>query len=201
MEIGTWILKAILILSTSYAIGCLNTAYYLVRFRTGKDLRTLGSGNLGGRNAARTLGKWAFAFIFILDHARGALALFIATQIGLGIPGLLLSLHAVLLGHLYPIQLDFKGGKGIIVGGGILLMLNYKILLFICLLFVIPFAITRSFTLSGLLSVATAPIQAFLFKMDDLLIWGILSGMLLIWFAHRENLREIIRSYSSDNIQ
>ncbi len=196
MEIGTWIFKAILILITSYAVGCLNTPYYLVRFRTGKDLRELGSGNLGGRNAARVLGKWGFILIFILDHARGALVLLIATYIDLGIIGLLLSLHAVLLGHLYPIQLDFRGGKGILVGGGILIILNYKILLFICLLFVIPFAITRSFTFSGLLSIATAPIQAFLFQMDDLLVLGILSGTLIIWFAHRENIREIIRSYS-----
>ena len=163
MEIGTWIFKAILIIITSYMVGCLTTAYYLVRFRTGQDIRELGSGNVGGRNAARVLGKWGFIITFIFDTARGALALLIANYIGLGLIGLVLSLHAVLLGHLYPIPLDFKGGKGIIVGGGILLMLNYKIFVLICLLFLIPFAITRSFTFSGLLSVATAPIQAFLF--------------------------------------
>ena len=195
MEIGTWMFKAILIIITSYAVGCLTTAYYLVRFRRGKDIRELGSGNVGARNAMRELGKWGFILPFVGDTARGALALLIANYIGLGTIGSVLSLHAVLLGHLYPIQLNFQGGKGVAVGGGILLVLNYKIFVLICLLFVIPFVITRSFTLSGLLSVATAPIQAFLFKMDDLLIFGILSGTLLVLFAHRENIQEIIKSY------
>ena len=94
MEIGTWIFKAILIIITSYMVGCLTTAYYLVRFRTGQDIRELGSGNVGGRNAARVLGKWGFIITFIFDTARGALALLIANYIGLGLIGLVLSRHA-----------------------------------------------------------------------------------------------------------
>ena len=110
-----------LVILLCYAIGCFVTAWYLVRWRTGADLRTLHSGNTGARNAGRVLGRGAFVGTAVLDGLRGMLAMWLAAKFGLRDWSLALAGAAVLAGHLWPVQLGFRGGKGVAVGTGIIL--------------------------------------------------------------------------------
>lgn len=103
-----------------YAIGCVVTAWYVVKWRTGADLRTLHSGTTGARNAGRVLGRAGFALVAVLDVLRGLLAMTLAAACGLREWWLVAAGVAVLAGHLWPVQLGFRGGKGIAVSVGVL---------------------------------------------------------------------------------
>jgi len=102
----------------AYGLGCLNAGYYLLRWRDGRDIRQLGSGNAGARNVGRLLGRRAFALVFALDAAKGVLAVLIAWWWAPGIAAACAVIAT--LGHVFPAQLGFRGGKGVAtaIGGG-----------------------------------------------------------------------------------
>jgi glycerol-3-phosphate acyltransferase PlsY len=114
------ILTHFLALLLCYAIGCVVTAWYVVKWRTGADLRTLHSGTTGARNAGRVLGRAGFVVVAGLDALRGFLAMTLASAVGLREWWLVAAGVAVLAGHLWPAQLGFRGGKGIAVSVGVL---------------------------------------------------------------------------------
>lgn len=105
----------------SYIIGCFCFAYYTVKYKTGKDIRKLYSGTVGAKNVNRILGfKYAF-LVFLLDILKALLAIYI-THIYFDLEYFyILSVTSIILGHIFPIQLKFKGGKGISVFIGSLL--------------------------------------------------------------------------------
>src|SRR5262245_50638104 len=114
-------LTTLVVIVISYGLGCFSTAYYLVRWRTGQDIRSLGSGSAGARNASRVLGKGGFAITFLGDFVKGAIAVGLARYLDLPSFGLAAAYIAVVAGHLWPIQLGGKGGKGAstALGGGL----------------------------------------------------------------------------------
>lgn len=95
----------------AYLIGCLNTGYFLVRISTGADLRQLGSGTLGARNTGRVLGRKGFILALAGDALKGAVAVAVAAWVDpvLVTPAAI----AVVLGHVLPAPLGFRGGKGL----------------------------------------------------------------------------------------
>src|SRR5262245_25796362 len=111
----------------SYALGCFSTGYYLVRWRTGTDIRTLGTGSAGARNAGRVLGRAGFILVFAGDALKGALAVWLAKQAGLPPWGVAAALVAVVLGHLFPLQLGGRGGKGAATAFGGVCVLNWML--------------------------------------------------------------------------
>jgi glycerol-3-phosphate acyltransferase PlsY len=117
------VLTPFLVLLLCYGIGCAVTAWYLVKWRTGQDLRQLHSGTTGARNAGRVLGKSMFRLVALIDVLRGVLAIWLAARFGLHDWWLMAAGLAVLAGHLWPVQLRFHGGKGVAVGAGVLISL------------------------------------------------------------------------------
>lgn len=117
------VLASVLVLLLCYCIGCVVTAWYLVKWRTGQDLRQLHSGTTGARNAGRVLGKTTLLLVALLDVLRGVLAIWLATRLGLRDWWLMAAGLAVLAGHVWPVQLSFHGGKGVAVGAGVLVSL------------------------------------------------------------------------------
>lgn len=111
------IVEAALVLF-AYGLGCLNAGYYLLRWRDGRDLRELGSGNAGARNAGRLLGPQGFAVVFALDATKGLLAVLLAR--GWAPEATALCAVAATLGHVYPVQLQWRGGKGVATAIGAL---------------------------------------------------------------------------------
>lgn len=177
----------LVVIVISYAFGCFSTAYYLVLWQTGQDIRTLGSGTAGARNAGRILGKGGFALVFLGDAGKGALAVGLARWLDVPAYGLAAAFIAVVVGHLWPIQLGGKGGKGAstALGGG--LVLDPILGLATLAIALVSLILTHSFTRAGMIAMALAPVVAWLLGLESVVVGGVLVVALLLLFAHRQN--------------
>jgi glycerol-3-phosphate acyltransferase PlsY len=180
---ATWILA-------SYCLGCFTAAYYWVRYRAGLDLRTCGSGNVGARNAGRILGPAGFTLTFLLDFAKGALAVAGALYFGLSGEAVIASLLAVVMGHIWPMQLRFHGGKGVATSIGALLVYDPLIVLMLVAVCLPALAVVRNFTLSGLLAFALSPLAVFLWGLGNEATAAMSFLAIVVLLAHRKNIRE-----------
>ena len=179
----TWIV-------TSYFLGCFTAGYYWTRWRTGKDIRALGSGNVGARNVGRVIGRGGFLITFLLDFAKGVLAVAGATYFQLGPETMIASMMAVAAGHNWPVQLHFKGGKGIAVSLGALLAYDPFIILCLVVIFLPVFAVVRMFTLSGMLAFTLAPLGGFLCGLEKEGVAAVSLLAVLALITHRRNIRK-----------
>jgi acyl phosphate:glycerol-3-phosphate acyltransferase len=179
----TWVVS-------SYFLGCFTSAYYWVRWRTGLDLRHHGSGTLGARNAGRVLGAGGFTVTFLLDFAKGALAVGGAQYLHLGGIAVVASMLAVVMGHTWPVQLRFQGGKGISASLGAMVAYDPFIAAVLVGIFLPAFALLRSFTLGGLLAFALAPMAVFLWGLGNEATAAVSFLAILVLLAHRRNIRE-----------
>jgi glycerol-3-phosphate acyltransferase PlsY len=102
-----------LIVPAAYALGGISPGYWLVRMRTGMDVRAQGSGATGATNAARLLGRGGFLLVMLLDALKGALAALGARAVGLDGGWEFAAAVAVVAGHVWPVQLGFRGGRGL----------------------------------------------------------------------------------------
>jgi len=187
--------KNTLIVLFGYTLGCFCTGYYLIKLRTGLDLRKLGSGALGSRNAGRVNGSFAFIFTFLNDTAKGATAVITTNVLSENSVWLqMLTLIAVVAGHIWPMQLRFSGGKGIAPAFGAMLIIDYRIMLAAAVVFAMAWIATKQFSLSGLVAVAASPGIAVPAGHSILEISGISFTVLIILYAHRTNLRQIASS-------
>jgi glycerol-3-phosphate acyltransferase PlsY len=177
----------------AYVLGCVSTGYYLVRIRTGKDIRRLGSGSAGSRNVARLMGPSAFAATLAGDAAKGVLVAWAALLLGLEAWGVLLAIFAVVAGHIWPIQLAFRGGRGLATAMGAVLVLDYWLVLAVFVMAAITLTLSKDFTLSVLVAVALIPGFAVIIGHSQTNAIGLSLLAALILFAHRENIRRIVR--------
>lgn len=183
-------LPALACAAGSYALGCFATGYYLVRFRTGRDVREFESGNIGARNVGRLLGKSGFILTTIGDAVKGALAVG-ATKYFTG-DNLLAALAVlfVVIGHIWPVTLNWRGGKGVVTSGGAMLVFDYRIALVYGVVVALGYAITRRTTMPGLMAYLAVPFTSHL--LDHTPVETVLVTILtvLILFAHRQNFIE-----------
>src|ERR1044071_5548356 len=112
----------ILAILFGYLLGSVPSGY-LVGARSGVDIRKTGSGNIGATNVARALGKGRGALTLVADAGKGFLAVFIASQLNVALLVVVCAGLAAFLGHLFPLFLGFRGGKGVATGFGVLLAL------------------------------------------------------------------------------
>jgi glycerol-3-phosphate acyltransferase PlsY len=175
-------------LLAAYGLGCLTTGYYLVRLRAGQDIRRLGSGSVGARNVGRVLGRSGFFITLAGDFGKGALAVWamrhFCSSDGLAV----LALVAVSLGHIWPLQLRFHGGKGVATSLGGLLLLDWRLAAAYTVFFALLFAAVRRSTLPGLAAYAGLPLASYVMNHDllEALLLAALGALVL--FAHRSNL-------------
>jgi acyl phosphate:glycerol-3-phosphate acyltransferase len=179
-------------IAASYFIGCFTAGYYWTRWRTGRDIRQLGSGNVGARNVGRALGAGGFTITFLLDLAKGALAIAGAIWLGLQPEAVVAALVAVVVGHNWPLQLRFQGGKGIAVSLGALLAYDPFIVLCLVAIFLPAIAILRNFTLSGMTAFMLGPLAVFLCGLDKIEVAAVSLLAILVLVTHRKNIREEI---------
>jgi glycerol-3-phosphate acyltransferase PlsY len=179
-------LAAILI---AYALGCFTTAYYLVRVWKGQDIRQLGSGTVGGRNAGRLLGPAGFAIVVAGDALKGVLAVVVARALGAQSWALVLAMLAVVAGHVWPAQLGFHGGKGAATMMGVLIGYDIVIALIVVGLFLVLFAISRSFTIGGLSALVLTPLALILLGHPLISVVAVLLLDVLVVLAHRSTIR------------
>lgn len=184
--------KEMTVILSTYVLGCFTAGYYWVRWRTGQDVRQMGSGSVGARNVGRVTGPLGFAVTFLLDFGKGALAAGAALYFGLGAEAVVASLVAVVAGHNWPMQLRFHGGKGIATSLGALLAYDPFIVLILVTLFLPGFVLLRSFNLGGLMAFALSPFVVFLCGLGNPEIAAISFLAIVVLFSHRRNIREEI---------
>lgn len=152
----------------AYLLGSIPVGYLLVRIVRRQDIRTVGSGNIGATNVLRSGGKALGAATFLLDVVKGAAAVLLARAIaGHVLPMIqqrdveaLAALFAV-LGHMFPVWLKFRGGKGVATGFGVFIVAAPWAALAAITLFAIVFALTRYVSLGSILGAASFPIFAY----------------------------------------
>lgn len=174
----------------SYFIGSIMTGYVVMRFMKGEDIRKLGSGNVGARNAGRLLGKKGFLLTAIGDVLKGMVVVLGAKYLNFSFEMQILSLIAVVIGHIWPITLKFKGGKGIATAAGGLVVLAYQPFLVFGTIFLLLLLILRSFTLAGMSAFLTVPVIYWFmdYSIRECILIFIVIALLLM--AHRDNLKE-----------
>lgn len=193
----------ILIILLSYLLGCFTTGYYLVRMLTGEDIRAVASGNAGSRNAGRLLGAKGFILTFIGDAGKGLLAVYLARRLGGDQLLVTAALLAVISGHIWPLQMCFKGGKGFATYAGGMILLNPQILLLGLALCVILYPLLRRTTITGLVSLACTPLLLVVVRLRgsaslpalELILYCLL--VLLVLYAHRANIHQALKSSAS----
>ena len=173
-----------------YLLGSFTSGYYWVRWRTGQDIRLVGSGNVGAKNVGRILGPMGFCITLLLDVAKGALAVGIANFAALSPEGVVVCILAVVAGHNWPFQLRFHGGKGVATSVGALLAFDPLAALAVLVFFLPLWGLARSFTLGGLLAFGIAPLGLFLAGFDNPPIAALSFLAILMLITHRKNIRE-----------
>ena len=187
------LLADIFLILTAYALGCLVTGYYMVRHLAGGDVRDSGSGSVGATNVGRRLGKQGFILTFAGDCAKGALALLLAKWAGCSDLGLALVLLAVVCGHIWPVQLRFKGGKGVSTTFGALLVYDPVLTLLLVGVLLPIYLVTRNRELSGIIVFPLMPVAALLLGRPLVTTVACLALALLLLWAHRDNLAVLCR--------
>ena len=177
-----------------YLIGCICFGYYLTRFFAGKDLKEFGSRSLGATNTSRVLGKWGFVVTFVLDFLKGYLVILGALRLEFTESWLFFFSLMVVAGHIWPLQLGFKGGKGVSTFGGTLMAINFLVAVPVAIFFLPLYLIFRKFTIAGIFTLIIIP--PFL-AYQDYSVTSISLNILLILtivYAHKQNLREYFQS-------
>lgn len=188
----------IIAISTSYAVGCLATGYYLVLLATGKDIRKLCSGGIGARNVNRVLGLRAALITVLGDAGKGMLAVYLADLMGSDRTIALVAMMAVTAGHIWPVQLGFRGGKGIATSLGGLLIWNPLLYAVFAVFFLLTFLASRDSTISVSACYTVLPVAALIagaapFEWIGL---GLLSSLII--FLHRDNIRIALRAHRQE---
>ena len=188
----------------SYLLGSIPFGYILVRVFQGIDVRSIGSGNIGATNVARSGGKGLAIATLVLDALKGWLPVFLVLRLpALTLPGIPVSnaaqLHtlsaaaglAALIGHIYPVWLGFKGGKGVATGLGVFLALAPVTALIALLIFAATVAVTRYVSLGSILGTASVPAVLCWLERDSFPAPALLlcaAAALLVILRHHQNI-------------
>ena len=173
-----------------YLLGSIPFGVILTRAFGAGDLRSVGSGNIGATNVLRTGRKELAAATLVLDGAKGAAAVLLAAWLfpGHEVP----AAAAAFLGHLYPVWLKFKGGKGVATLLGIALALHWPIGLVFAAVWLALFALVRISSVAGIAAAVSTPIAAAAFGRFDLVFLFIALALLVLW-KHRLNLDRLLQ--------
>jgi glycerol-3-phosphate acyltransferase PlsY len=177
-------------LAFGYLLGSIPFGLLLTKLAGTQDIRAIGSGNIGATNVLRTGRKGLAAATLVGDALKGTLAVLLLSYFY----GRNLAPFAALgafLGHLYPMWLRFRGGKGVATYIGILLALAWPVALAFCLIWLAVAALTRYSSLSGLVASALSPIMLWVLGYQpEALLVALLT--LLLWIKHRSNLTRLV---------
>jgi glycerol-3-phosphate acyltransferase PlsY len=173
-----------------YFLGSVPFGLVLTKLAGTQDIRTIGSGNIGATNVLRTGRKGLAAATLLLDALKGTVAVIIAGSVGGPVPAMIAGLFAF-LGHLFPVWLGFKGGKGVAVYIGIMLGLYWPAAIVFCLAWLACAFTSRYSSFSALTASAITPIFLWWAKAPQLAVLAT-ALTLLLWFMHRENIKRLL---------
>lgn len=197
-------MKASLAIVIAYILGSIPFGYLIVRAWSGADIRESGSGGTGATNVSRRAGKLAGLVTLVLDAAKGAVAvLLVRWWLAPGdelIWPLGFAAVAVIVGHIFPIWLGFRGGKGVATGVGVFFVLAPFIVVLAGFVFLTTVLLTRYVSLASILAAAFIPLCIWVqlqfgrpYGGSDIMLFTAATAATLIVFAHRSNIARLIR--------
>lgn len=181
----------IVLIIIAYLLGSFPSALVIGKTFYQKDIRNYGSGNLGSTNAFRVLGKKGGTAVFILDILKGGLALLIATYGGATISPLFIAVFS-LIGHVYPIFANFRGGKAVATTAGIILFYSPTLFLTLFIIFAITLKIWKMVSLSSTI-IAIATVMIVWFGNYDLtakIMFSLIAALII--YKHIPNYKRIL---------
>ncbi|HEX9630745.1 MAG TPA: glycerol-3-phosphate 1-O-acyltransferase PlsY [Pyrinomonadaceae bacterium] len=216
-------MRSTLVIPIAYLLGSIPFGYLIVRASKRADIRETGSGGTGATNVSRRAGKAAGVLTLVLDALKGAAAVVIA-KLALGLPIFAASggpslaqaansivaienAHwwvaaaaiAVIVGHIFPVWLGFRGGKGVATGVGVFLVLAPLAVVFAAVVFLVIVLLTRYVSLGSIVAAATIPVFILIRNYISphiefgQLMTAAIAGAALIIFAHRRNIERLLK--------
>jgi len=173
----------------AYLMGGICMGYYLVRLKDGIDIRDHGSGGVGARNVGRVLGKSGFVITLLGDSLKGFIALLLAQKFHASAWAIGLVAVAVIAGHIWPLTLQFRGGRGIATAIGAYLAYDPHIALLLLGITSVLMVFRRGFILSGLAAFLLLPLVAGALDFPSHVVWSLAASAAIILYAHRERIR------------
>ena len=186
----------LLVAAIAYLLGNLNGAVVVSKFLAKEDVRQKGSGNAGLTNYIRNYGAGSSVLVIVIDVLKAVLACLIGGWIlgayGYGLEGKMLGGLCVMLGHDFPVLLDFKGGKGILSGFAVALTVDWRVGLAIFVVFAAVYLATQYVSLGSVLAAATFGVAFCVFHFGNIwmMLGGIFLAVLTIWM-HRGNIERL----------
>jgi glycerol-3-phosphate acyltransferase PlsY len=179
----------------AYLLGSIPFGLLLTHLAGLGDIRKIGSGNIGATNVLRTGRKGLAALTLLLDFGKGLAAVLVAGSFGPDMA--IFAGFGVLLGHMFPVWLGFKGGKGVATAGGVLLALNWQVGLAALVAWIVIAAVFRYSSLAALAACLVAPVFAYWLtaRIDLTEIVGLIA--LLVILRHRANILRLLRGEES----
>ena len=184
-----------------YLIGSVPFGLVLTKMSGLGDIRNIGSGNIGATNVLRTGNKKIAFLTLILDGSKGALALFLLTSVltntsilNLYKSELIMSVVAIssVLGHCFPIWLNFRGGKGVATGFGTILFLNLIVGIVALVIWALIAKLFKISSISALISYFLIPFLMIFNSVENYFIIASIFISLICWFQHRENIKRLL---------
>jgi len=185
--------QAIPALVAAYLLGAIPFGYLLVRWRTGRDVRSMGSGNIGATNVLRTTGRLAGFITLLLDIGKGYLAVWLAGRLTESSPAAMSAAAlAVMAGHAFPIFLRFRGGKAVASFLGAFLCLAPLAVLAALAVFLLMVWRTRYISMGSIVASGAFPLALWLIVHPPWVVVGAgaLAGAFIIW-RHKENIERL----------
>lgn len=173
-----------------YGLGSIPFGLLLTRAAGLGDVRNIGSGNIGATNVLRTGSRKLAAATLLLDAAKGAAALLLARHLG-SEPAALLAGLAAVLGHMFPVWLNFRGGKGVATGYGVLIAASWPAGLLAGAIWLVMAKLVRISSAAALASFALAPVLAYCIAGRDVALLA-LAVALLVFLRHHENIARLL---------
>jgi len=187
----------------AYLLGSIPFGLLIVKAFGGGDIRAVGSGNIGAANVARNAGAVAGVLTLLLDAAKGYAAVWIAERwTGGNGRWMMAAAVAAVIGHMFPVWLGFKGGKGVATGLGVFLPICWEAVAAAAALWILLVAFWRYSSLGSIVAAAALPALVYLFYAphhappDHILLGTVLISVLVLW-KHRENMRRLIAGQES----
>lgn len=181
-------MDVILVALGAYLIGSIPTGLILGKLIWKKDLRQYGSHNIGATNAWRTLGRKAGFLVFLLDLIKGQLGVLLGGCVLCTPAAMVLGGFFAVVGHMFPLFLGFKGGKGVATALGVLAALMPKITAIVFIVWLVIVVLTRYVSVGSIVAAVLTPILAALFKQPaEFFAFALAVAVLIVW-RHRENI-------------
>jgi glycerol-3-phosphate acyltransferase PlsY len=177
-------------LVVGYLLGSIPFGLLLTRFAGSGDIRSVGSGNIGATNVLRTGRKGLAAGTLLGDMLKGAAAVLLMRYLA-GLNASLVAGLGAVLGHVFPVWLGFKGGKGVATYIGVLIAVSWLVALMFGVIWAVVAGVTRYSSLSGLIASALTPVLLYIgVGSKSALLFAVLT--VIVWIMHRGNIQRLL---------